>query len=212
MTNRRKFLTGLGALAAGSATAMGTGAFTSVSADRNVSVAVADDADALLAIEPTDGANADYADGSGNSLEINIDDSTALDDNGVSGDGLNDDARTIIRDIFKIRNQGTQDVYVFIENEDIPDGVGVFSDFPANVESGADEPSSGPTGPTTGIGEGSQRKTGAPDHPIPERILVPAGETMDEIGFSFNTGSRGSFDETDFPVDLPIQAVAESSY
>jgi hypothetical protein len=35
---------------------------------------------------------------------------------------------------------------------------------------------------------------------------------MNEIGFSFKTGSKGSFDESDFPVDLPIHAVAVSSY
>jgi hypothetical protein len=205
---RRKYLAAIGSLAAGGAAVMGTGAFTSVSADRSVSVAVADDADALLAIEPTDGPNAAYANGSGDALEINIDDATS----GVNGEGLNDDSRTIIRDIFKIRNQGTQDVYVFIENEDIPDGMGIFADFPANAESGAGTPTAGPTEPTTGLGEGSQDKDGAPDHPVPERILVPTGQTMNEIGFSFNTGSRGSFDPDDFPVDLPIQAVAESSY
>ena len=204
---RRKYIAGLGALATGSAAAVGTGAFTSVSADRSVSVALEGDDDALLQIQPSDGPNADYATQSGNTLEINIDDT-----NSVGGDGLNDDARTIIRDVFKITNRGTQDVYVFIENEDIPAGVGVFADFPANVESGAGTPSAGPSEPTTGIGEGSQNKTGAPDHPKPERIKVPTGETMDEIGFSFNTGSRGSFDPSDFPVDIPIQAVAVSSY
>ncbi len=197
----------MGSLAAGSAAAMGTGAFTSVSADRNVSVALESDDNALLKMAPTDGPNAAYATQNSNTLEINIDET-----NSVSGDGLNDDARTIIRDVFKITNHGTQDVYVFIENEDIPDGVGVFSDYPANAESGAGEPVPGTSGPTTGIGEGSQSKTGAPDHPIPERILVPTGETMDEIGFSFNTGSRGQFDPSDFPVDITIQAVAESSY
>lgn len=204
---RRKFIAGLGSLTAAGAVGIGTGAFTSVSADRSVSVALEGDDDALLQIQPSDGPNADYATQNGNTLEINIDDT-----NSVGGDGLNDDARTIIRDVFKITNQGTQDVYVFIENEDIPDGVGVFSDYPANAESGAGTPSSGPSEPTTGIGEGSQSKTGAPDHPIPERIKVPVGETMDEIGFSFKTGSRGSFDPSDFPVDIPIQAVSVSSY
>lgn len=204
---RRKFLIGAGALASGSAAAVGTGAFTSVSADRNVSVGLAGDDNALLEIAPSDGKNAAYATQDGDTLEINIDDT-----NDVDGAGLNDDARTIIRDVFKIRNSGTQDVYVFIENEEIPDGVGVFSDYPANAEEGADDPVPGPTEPTTGIGEGSQSKTGAPDHPKPARIKVPTGETMDEIGFSFNTGSRGDFDPEDFPLDITIQAKAVSSY
>ncbi len=197
----------MGSLVAGGAAAMGTGAFTSVSAERTVNVSVADDSDAFLQIQPSDGANNAYADESNGTIEFNIDDTA-----GVNGEGLNDDARTIIRDIFNITNQGTQDVYVFIENEDIPDGMGIFSDYPANAESGAGTPSPGPSEPTVGLGEGSQSKTGAPDHPIPERILVPVGETMDEIGFSFNTGSVGDLDPNDFPVELPIQAVAESQY
>ena len=187
---------------------MGTGAFTSVSADRTMNVSVEDDADAYLQITQSDGPNAAYADTSGDTISFDINDAAS----GVSGDGLNDDARTIIRDVFKIRNQGTQDVYVFIETEDIPDGVGIFSDFPANAESGAPPLQSGPTGATVGLGEGTQSKSGAPDHPIPQRILVPVGETMDEIGFSFNTGSRGDLDPDDFPFTLTIQAVAESQY
>jgi len=205
---RRKFVVGLGSLAAGGAAAMGSGAFTSVSADRNIDVAVAGDDKALLQLEPTDGANSVFAEQSGSTLKINIDDSVSS----VDGEGLNDDARTIIRDVFKITNQGTQDVYVFIEIEDIPDGVGIFSDFPANAESSAGTPTSGPTEPTVGLGEGTQSKSGAPDHPTPERIKVPVGETMNEIGFSFNTGSQGNFDPSDFPLDLTIQAVAVSSY
>ncbi|WP_336038250.1 hypothetical protein [Halobacterium yunchengense] len=205
---RRKFIAGVGSLAAASAAAMGTGAFTSVSANRSLSVEVADDADALLGLSPSDGSNAAYAEETGGTLEFNFDE----DATGVDGDGVNDDARTIIRDVFQITNQGTQDVYVFVEVEDIPDGVGIFSDYPANVEEGAGEPSPGPAEPTVGLGEGSQGKTGAPDHPIPERILVPVGETMDEIGFSFNTGGESGLDPSDFPMDLTIQAVAESEY
>ena len=47
--NRRRLIAALGAAASGS-TVLGTGAFTSVSAGRSVSVNVADDANALLAL------------------------------------------------------------------------------------------------------------------------------------------------------------------
>jgi methylaspartate ammonia-lyase len=47
--------------AAGTSAAVGTGAFTSVSATRGVNVHVAEDADALLAIEPSPGPNGEYA-------------------------------------------------------------------------------------------------------------------------------------------------------
>ncbi|RCU48387.1 hypothetical protein DU504_14395 [Haloplanus salinus] len=169
---------------------------------------VADDSSAFLQIQESDGSNAAYANETNGTLEFNIDDAANTD----GGQGLNDDARTIIRDVFQITNQGTQAVYVFIETEDIPDGVGIFSDYPANAESGAGDPGPGSSEPTVGLGEGTQSKTGAPDHPKPERILVPVGETMDEIGFSFKTGSYGSLDEADFPWTLTIQAVAKSEY
>lgn len=47
---RRKFLAGIGSLAAGSAAAIGTGAFSSVRASRNVSANIASDDKALLAL------------------------------------------------------------------------------------------------------------------------------------------------------------------
>lgn len=49
---RRRMLAALGSIAIGSATAVSTGAFTSVSAERSVSVSVADDAKALLSLKP----------------------------------------------------------------------------------------------------------------------------------------------------------------
>jgi hypothetical protein len=103
---RRKLLTAMGSLAAGGAAAMGTGAFTSVSANRSVEVQVADDASALLAIDDIDSSpNSEYVDVSGDSVSIDI--STT---NGV---GLNNNATTKILDLLKITNQGTQSVYVW---------------------------------------------------------------------------------------------------
>ena len=54
--NRRRFIATLGTAVAGTSAAVGTGAFTSASAGRSVSVSVADDANALLALRAeTDG-------------------------------------------------------------------------------------------------------------------------------------------------------------
>jgi len=55
MANRRKFIAGLGALATGSAAAVGTGAFTSVSAERSVTIDTADDAYAFLRLNERGG-------------------------------------------------------------------------------------------------------------------------------------------------------------
>jgi len=48
MTNRRKFLAGVGALASGSAAAVGTGAFTSASAERDANINVVADSNGLM--------------------------------------------------------------------------------------------------------------------------------------------------------------------
>ncbi|WP_336038248.1 hypothetical protein [Halobacterium yunchengense] len=107
---RRKFIAGVGSLAAASAAAMGTGAFTSVSANRSLSVEVADDADALLGIDDIDdSANSEYVTTEGNTVSIDI-------SSAEGGTGLNDEATTTIDDLLKITNQGTQDVYVWAEN------------------------------------------------------------------------------------------------
>jgi len=54
---RRKLLLGLGTTAGG-AGAVGSGAFTSVNAQRDVAVRVADDSDALLSLQPGSSENA----------------------------------------------------------------------------------------------------------------------------------------------------------
>ena len=106
--NRRKFLATLGAATAGTSGAVGTGAFTSVSADRNVSVQVADDADAFLAMERSSGPNGEFANPTG-------DGTIALDftDTDAGGTGLGTDSIYEFDDVFRVTNQGTQPVYVW---------------------------------------------------------------------------------------------------
>jgi hypothetical protein len=102
----------MGSLAAGGAAAMGTGAFTSVNANRRVDVETAGDASAYLALEPSSGANGNYATTEDGKLAIQLDGS----DDTPGGDGVNDDAVTKIEDVFRMRNQGTQPVYIYIED------------------------------------------------------------------------------------------------
>jgi hypothetical protein len=199
---RRKFIASIGSVAAGAAAVTGTGAFTSTNADRSVTVDVSDDAAAYLSLTPSDGPNASYVDETGSTLGL------AFDERLTSGSGLNDDARTIIRDVLQITNRGTQDIYVWIDNDTIPDGVGIFSDDPA---AGSD--------PSTGLGDSKEgdtddaKRDGSDQPPVsvPETNLIPVGETMDEIGFSFNTGSRGALD-SDVDVDITIEAQEASQY
>jgi hypothetical protein len=107
--NRRKFLAGIGSLAAASATAMGTGAFTSVDAERSVSVAVASDENAFLGLDTLDSSNSDeFVSLDGGTLGIDISETTA------GGTGVNMNARTAFDDMFQITNQGTQQAAVYI--------------------------------------------------------------------------------------------------
>jgi hypothetical protein len=116
--NRRKFLIGAGSLAAGSAAAMGTGAFSSVSANRALNVETTGDASALLSIDDIDSSeNAEYVDTSGGTVSIDI-------TTGAGGDGVNQDATTYIYDLLVIENQGTQDVFVYATG--IPSGFDLF--------------------------------------------------------------------------------------
>jgi hypothetical protein len=99
----------MGSLAAGGAAAMGTGAFSSVEADRSVSVAVENDADAYLGLQPLDNSNANqYVSSTDGTVEINIGGS------GNGGTGVNKNAVTKFNELFEITNQGTQSVLVYI--------------------------------------------------------------------------------------------------
>lgn len=110
---RRKFVIGMGALASGAAAAVGTGAFSSVTASRDIDVAVADDSSAYLRLQGTDGANSEYVtdDGTGTTLTIDLSSDNPTD---AGGEGVNPDAVTEIDDLFVIENQGTQEVDVDI--------------------------------------------------------------------------------------------------
>jgi len=112
--NRRTLLAALGTVGASGAIVTGTGAFTSVEADRDVQVRVADDANALLALEATDGPNGEYVDASDGTLGIDITGSDGDDATSEGAQGINPNALTLFEDVFQITNQGTQPVDVAI--------------------------------------------------------------------------------------------------
>ena len=111
MANRRKFIAGLGALATGSAAAMGTGAFSSVEAERTLTVETAGDSSAYLRIDPS---NTDYATQTGDTVEI-------------TPNELNADAVTEITDILTVENQGSRPVHFWIDAEDFIEDIGKAS-------------------------------------------------------------------------------------
>jgi parallel beta-helix repeat protein len=102
---RRKFLIGAGTLGAGASVALGTGAFTTVEAQRNVDIGVAGDANAQLAIQEVSGANAE--------LVSTKDDGTLS----LSIPDVNQDAVTEVEDLFRLVNQGTQSVSLYFQDD-----------------------------------------------------------------------------------------------
>ncbi|OYR62886.1 DUF1102 domain-containing protein [Halorubrum ezzemoulense] len=107
---RRNVLAALGMISGGAAIASGTGAFTSVEADRDVAVQVATDSSAFLALRAI-GDNAPYMSTSNGQLGIDLTSGNAT---GAGGQGVNTNAVTVFEDMFEVRNQGTQDVEVEI--------------------------------------------------------------------------------------------------
>jgi hypothetical protein len=97
---------------------LGTGAFTTVSADRTVSVDTASDDAALLELTPHDGPNGVYADGSSGELVINFD--------AVPATGVNQNATTTLSDVFNVTNQGTQTANVYITKNGANAGLVTF--------------------------------------------------------------------------------------
>jgi hypothetical protein len=108
---RRQLLVALGATAGGSSALFGTSAFTSVNAERRINVQVANDANAFLSMKPSNGPNGAYAANEDGRLVVQLDGS----DDTPAGGGVNDNAVTELRDVFRIRNQSPQQIFVFFE-------------------------------------------------------------------------------------------------
>ena len=118
---RRNLILGLGSVSLAGASVFGSGAFSSVQAERDVTVNVAGDEAALLALEPAEGPNGDYASIEDGTLALNFDGSAE----DVDGQGFNAEATTRVDEVFTITNQGTQKVGVYIEEFETIDNVDI---------------------------------------------------------------------------------------
>ena len=175
----------MGSLAAGGAAALGTGAFTSVSADRDLTVTVASDANALLAFALEDEANADYAQVSNSgdsSLEIALDGSITDTSGNPAGSGVNEDAYTVIRDIFTITNQGTQNVYVGVKGSTLPNKPGEPDDGDKAIDFFSDDADKG-----AGLGVGQGYSSGDGLGLDKKGIRLTPGETLNRCGLQVYT-------------------------
>lgn len=128
---RRKVLLGISAGALGAGSLSGTTAFSSVTADRDISVSVVGDAEAYLRVAPCTGPdgephpNSQYASVSDDGL-LSIDFS-AENPTEAGGTGVSPESRTVVENVFELCNQGTQQVCVSVEIDppQIPDDASV---------------------------------------------------------------------------------------
>lgn len=100
---------GVGGLIAGGGALLGTGAFTTVQAERTVSVETAGDANAFLTIEAGE-EGGQYVSTNG-TVEIEITSTSA------GGQGVNQNAITAVDQLLEVTNNGTQDVAVGFDNQ-----------------------------------------------------------------------------------------------
>ena len=158
---RRTAILGLGGLVASSSALIGSGAFTSVEAERQVDVEVRNDEEAYLALLPTDEDGEEVSDITAGDTD-RIPEAPAQDDPFAVVDeetgrleldvvSLNSNAKTKITNVFKIVNQGSNDVDVFVDASFEADGDGhpdaltfqsgddvLSEDSPVELESGHD--------------------------------------------------------------------------
>ncbi len=180
----------MGSLAAGGAAATGTGAFTSVEADRTISVSTAGDADAMLAIKPAKSGSsetpnaAEYVDDTGDTVSLDF---TGVDHNGDDTDeatGINKNSETKFANLLDIENRGTQDVLVGADDDN-----GFISTIDGGIFAEGREPSGvdNPNYPDPDHDDDTDPGAGfsMPDDPV---RLAP-GQQVQNIGLDINDPS-----------------------
>ncbi|EMA32373.1 hypothetical protein [Halobiforma nitratireducens] len=113
---RRSFIVAAGGVAAGGLT-LGTGAFSTVEAERTVEVEIAHDAEAYLSIEfgpEVSEISEQFTEDVGNQIALDINSLANVDG---TGDGANMGAVTTFDELFRITNAGSdgEDVYFWAE-------------------------------------------------------------------------------------------------
>lgn len=111
--NRRRLLKLTGLVAAGGGFSLGTGAFTSVSAQRRVDVAVADDDSGYLALNDTSEIARSYDYGDPEEIAFAI---PSLQEDTI-GDGVGQNSAYEFSGLLEVTNQGDDSVIVWSESE-----------------------------------------------------------------------------------------------
>ena len=186
---RRKALAGIGMGAVASGAVFGSGAFSLVEANRDLEITIAeDDTDAMLELKPTpDSANADkYVDVEGGVLSIDL--------SGIDDAGINQGANVRFRSLFDITNQGSDNVFVWVEQDS---GFGIATD---NI---------GEDRPDTTLSLGDQPANAPLGHPEPEKLLLQPGESMTDVALF--TGNSDELDPDEDEITISA-ATADEIY
>jgi len=119
---RRKFVVGLGALATGTAAAMGADVFSATESAYHARVRVSDHATAEVGLSSCAGHNSTYVDElsgeENNAVTVRLPEDEVIPDDDTGAD------RTIVtvQDVLQIRNQGPQTVRVWFSGEELGSG------------------------------------------------------------------------------------------
>jgi len=177
---RRKFIAGLGSLAAAGAAGIGTGAFTSVSADRSVSIATAGDANAFLGFTKAQDGDGNVYPNAQEYVEISNGqvslDFTSSEDTSGSASGINKNAKSTFDNLFDITNNGTQEVVLSVKS-DLIASQGGFLGIYAEGSLDDDSDGSGLSHEPNATGSGSNVNTEYWGH-----TTIGVGETLENIG------------------------------
>lgn len=176
--NRRNVLMGLGAAAAGSSAVFGSGAFTSLEADRDASFSVQNDGNAYLTLAGDGTYVSETVEGTNGSGSANIIEVTA--------DKLNDNAETILGTLTITNNTAdSSNKWVYIDSTDTNLN-GTIVDFAADETQ--DTTGDGTNNITAGdslIGSNSNIEI-APSHSVTLEIVIDTreGDPSTVTGFS----------------------------
>lgn len=196
--NRRQLLVGLGGLVGSGGMAAGTGAFTSVDADRQATVEVSSDTAGYLQIYPSDEEsldepNATFATQTGGGNELGIDINDAAGTTGSSlGAGL--DSRYVFDDVFRVRNEGTQDVFVQIDSVivDTQSSTGTGGEIRLEFIAGGNQPS------FSGADVIGGDPNASPPTSAPNELVLPVGKVR-AVGIRLETLDESNYDDVSNP-------------
>lgn len=173
--DRRKFLIGVGGASIGGSALLGSGAFSRVESQRDVTIQVAEDPDAYLGLDQVEGsANSDNYVGLDENGHLEID----IGDQGGYGEGVNSDSFTWFDSMVQVCNQGKEDVGFYIQEP-------TDDDFPGDID--ATGPDGTPyedeprlqfyTGEAAGVGDDGTSSVMGEDN----AVVIPLGECI-ELG------------------------------